>query len=125
MSSVVGIDHVQVAAPAGCEAEARAFYGVLLGLPELPKPAELAGRGGCWFACGAQQLHVGVSDPFTPATKAHPALRLRDPTALTALLERLAAAGHSVRGDVDLPGFERAFVDDPFGNRLELVAPTT
>jgi catechol 2,3-dioxygenase-like lactoylglutathione lyase family enzyme len=125
VSGVVGIDHVQVAAPVGCEAEARAFYGVLLGLPELPKPAELAGRGGCWFACGAQQLHVGVSDPFTPATKAHPALRLRDAMALSALLERLAAAGHPARGDVDLPGIERAFVDDPFGNRLELVAAGT
>lgn len=122
MSGVVGIDHVQVAAPAGCEAEARAFYGVLLGLPELPKPAALAERGGCWFACGPQQLHVGVSDPFTPATKAHPALRLRDPAALTALTERLGAAGHPVRGEAALPGIERAFVDDPFGNRLELVA---
>jgi catechol 2,3-dioxygenase-like lactoylglutathione lyase family enzyme len=121
--AVIGIDHVQVAAPAGCESQARAFYGAALGLPELAKPAALAGRGGCWFACGDRQLHVGIADPFAPATKAHPALRVRDAAALTALLERLAAAGYTTRRDVALPGLERAFVDDPFGNRVELVAP--
>jgi len=123
MSGVTGIDHVQVAAPPGCEARARAFYGDLLGLAELEKPAPLAARGGCWFACGAQQLHVGVSEPFAPATKAHPALRLRDSDALAALIARLDAAGSPARRDLDLPGAVRAFVDDPFGNRIELVAP--
>jgi catechol 2,3-dioxygenase-like lactoylglutathione lyase family enzyme len=121
---IVGIDHVQVAAPAGCEERARAFYGEGLGLRELEKPAALAGRGGCWFACGDRQLHVGVADPFLPATKAHPALRVRDAAALAALLQRLGAAGFPASRDVDLPGIERAFVDDPFGNRIELVAPT-
>jgi catechol 2,3-dioxygenase-like lactoylglutathione lyase family enzyme len=125
VSGVIGIDHVQVAAPAGREDEARAFYGGLLGLPELEKPTALAARGGCWFGCGAQQLHVGVSEPFAPATKAHPALRLGDTDALAAMVARLVAAGHPTRRDVDLPGIARAFVDDPFGNRLELVAPTT
>ena len=120
---IVGIDHVQVAAPAGCEERARAFYGETLGLRELEKPAALAGRGGCWFACGDRQLHIGVADPFLPAAKAHPALRVHDAEALAALLRRLGAAGFSVRRDVDLPGSERAFVDDPFGNRIELVAP--
>jgi catechol 2,3-dioxygenase-like lactoylglutathione lyase family enzyme len=121
--AIVGIDHVQVAAPAGCEPQARAFYGDVLGLPELAKPAALAGRGGCWFACGDRQLHVGVAEPFAPATKAHPALLVRDAAALAALLERLAAAGYATRRDVPLPGLERAFADDPFGNRVELVAP--
>jgi catechol 2,3-dioxygenase-like lactoylglutathione lyase family enzyme len=121
---IVGIDHVQVAAPAACEPQARAFYGDALGLPELAKPAALAGRGGCWFACGDRQLHVGVAEPFAAATKAHPALLVRDAEALTALLARLAAAGFPPRRDVALPGIERAFVDDPFGNRVELVAPT-
>jgi catechol 2,3-dioxygenase-like lactoylglutathione lyase family enzyme len=124
VSDVVGIDHAQVAAPPGCEEQARAFYGDLLGLTELDKPAALAGRGGCWFACGAQQLHVGVAEPFAPATKAHPALLLRDPAALAALTARLDAAGSPTRPDVDLPGSVRAFVDDPFGNRIELVAHT-
>ena len=123
MSGVTGIDHVQVAAPPGCEGAARAFYGDLLGLPELEKPAVLAGRGGCWFACGDLQLHVGVSEAFAPATKAHPALRVRDKGSLEALLARLDAAGFATRRDVELPGMARAFVDDPFGNRIELVAP--
>jgi catechol 2,3-dioxygenase-like lactoylglutathione lyase family enzyme len=114
---------VQVAAPQGCEEQARAFYGDLLGLPEVEKPAALAARGGCWFACGHQQLHVGVGDPFSPATKAHPALAVRDAGALEALVARLAAAGCETRREVDLPGIARAFVDDPFGNRIELVAP--
>ena len=109
--------------PPAARQQARAFYGGLLGLPELEKPAALAARGGCWFACGPQQLHVGVSEPFAPATKAHPALRLRDATPLAALIARLDAAGCPTRRDVDLPGIARAFVDDPFGNRIELVAP--
>lgn len=121
MSGVTGIDHVQVAAPPGCEERARAFYGDLLGLPELEKPAALASRRGCWFGCGQHQLHIGVSDPFVPATKAHPAPRLRDTEALVALIARLEAADSPTRSDVDLPGIARAFVDDPFGNRIELV----
>ena len=114
---------MQVAAPPGCEEQARAFYGDLLGLPEIEKPEVLAARGGCWFACGAQQLHVGVSDPFAAATKAHPALAVRDVEALEGLLAELGAAGCVTRRDVDLPGLARGFVDDPFGNRVELVAP--
>jgi catechol 2,3-dioxygenase-like lactoylglutathione lyase family enzyme len=121
--AIVGIDHVQVAAPPGCEERARAFYRDALGLAELEKPAALAGRGGCWFACGDRQLHVGVSEPFAAATKAHPALRVRDAAALRALAARLTAAGFPARDDVALPGVERVFVDDPFGNRIELVAP--
>jgi catechol 2,3-dioxygenase-like lactoylglutathione lyase family enzyme len=121
---VTGIDHVQVAAPAGCEERARAFYGGLLGLPELEKPAALAARGGCWFVCGEQQLHVGVDEPFVPSVKAHPALRVRDAAALEALLAQLDAAGCETRRDVELPGLARGFVDDPFGNRVEFVAPT-
>jgi catechol 2,3-dioxygenase-like lactoylglutathione lyase family enzyme len=124
LSRVVGIDHVQVAAPPDCEQQARSFYGGLLGLRELEKPDVLSTRGGCWFACGHQQLHVGVSDAFAPATKAHPALVVRDAETLAVLLAELAAAGYATRPDVELPGVARGFVDDPFGNRIELVAPT-
>ena len=120
---VIGLDHVQVAAPAGCEAAARSFYGELLGLGELEKPAALAGRGGVWFGVGAQQLHVGVADAFTPATKAHPALRVRT-DALDALADRLSAAGAPVAWDESLPGARRFFTEDPWGNRIELLAPT-
>jgi catechol 2,3-dioxygenase-like lactoylglutathione lyase family enzyme len=114
--TVTGIDHVQIAAPPGCEKAARAFYGVLLGLEELPKPEPLASRGGCWFRAGALELHVGVEDPFTPARKAHPGFVVDD---LEALRARLAGEGIAVRDDTDLPGAVRFYADDPFGNRLE------
>ena len=116
---IVGLDHVQVAAPPGSEAEARAFYGRLLGLDELQKPGSLAGRGGAWFACGAQQLHVGVDAGFTPAGKAHPALLAAD---LAAVAERLTGAGAAVHWDEEIPGVARFYTEDPWGNRLELLA---
>jgi catechol 2,3-dioxygenase-like lactoylglutathione lyase family enzyme len=117
---LLGIDHVQVAAPAGSDDDARRFYGELLGLPEVPKPPVLQARGGVWFACGAHQLHVGVSEQFTPADKAHPALQVR-----LAELDRLAArledAGASVGWDDAIPGTRRFYTSDPWGNRIELV----
>jgi catechol 2,3-dioxygenase-like lactoylglutathione lyase family enzyme len=119
--TVLGLDHVQVAAPPGCEPAARRFYGELLGLPELDKALALRDRGGAWFGCGAAQLHVGVSEPFTPATKAHPALRVAA-DALDALADRLRSAGHDVRWDAAIPGGRRFYTFDPWGNRLELVA---
>jgi catechol 2,3-dioxygenase-like lactoylglutathione lyase family enzyme len=120
---IEGLDHVQVAAPPGCEREARRFYGELLGLDELAKPEVLAGRGGAWFACGAQQLHVGVAEDFEAARKAHPALRVTDVAELERLAERLEYAGVEVRWDEDLPGARRIYADDPWGNRVELLAP--
>ena len=114
--TVRGIDHVQIAAPAGCEQAARAFYGGLLGLEELPKPEPLASRGGCWFRAGSSELHVGVEDAFVPARKAHPGFVVDD---LAALRATLAAQGIDARDDRDLPGVERFYADDPFGNRLE------
>jgi catechol 2,3-dioxygenase-like lactoylglutathione lyase family enzyme len=117
--TVTGIDHVQLAAPPGCEGEARAFYGGLLGLEELPKPEALRARGGCWFRAGAQELHVGVEEPFAPARKAHPGLVV---TGLDELADRLRAAGVEVTTDESIPGVERIHVADPFGNRLELRA---
>ena len=121
---VVALDHVQVAAPAGCEDEARRFYGDLLGLEELAKPPLLASRGGVWFRVGTQELHVGVAGEFEPATKAHPALRVRSPQDLESLAARLEDRGVAVRwaDRREIPGTTRFFVDDPWGNRLEVVA---
>jgi len=118
------LDHVQVAAPPGCEAPARRFYGELLGLDEVQKPEALRGRGGVWFALGGgAQLHVGVVfDEFAAALKAHPGLRVRDAGALRTLASRLEDGGHAVSWDEDLPGVRRFFTADPFGNRLELLA---
>ena len=115
---VTGIDHVQLAMPAGGEDAARAFYTGLLGLPEVPKPANLAARGGCWFENGAVKLHLGVEADFRPAKKAHPALLVGK---LAALAARLEDAGVSVRRDGEIPGVKRCHTDDPFGNRIELI----
>ena len=119
--SVRGIDHVQLAMPAGGEARARAFYADLLGMEEVPKPPLLAARGGCWFRGGAAIVHLGVEPDFRPAAKAHPGLLVND---LRALRERLEAAGHPCTNDVRLPGIERAHATDPFGNRLEFLERT-
>ena len=114
------IDHVQLAMPAGEEDRARAFYGVLLGLPEQPKPPVLAKRGGAWFESAAVKVHLGVETPFAPARKAHTAFRVDD---VRDLAGRARAAGYEVKEDGDLPGFERVFIYDPFGNRLEFMTP--
>ena len=113
-----GIDHVQLAAPAGCEDAARRFFGELLGLQELAKPEALRGRGGVWFRVGSQQLHVGVEDGFAPARKAHPAFTV---TGYNDLRERLRAAGVEFTEDNMIPGLRRCYVADPWGNRIELV----
>jgi catechol 2,3-dioxygenase-like lactoylglutathione lyase family enzyme len=117
----VVLDHVQIAAPAGCEEAARAFFGGLIGLPEVEKPEALRARGGVWFALGDRQLHVGVEPDFEPARKAHVALRLAG-AELDALAERLAAAGAPVAWDETLPGERRFYSEDPWGNRIEFLA---
>ncbi len=116
----LGIDHVQLAAPPGCEAEARAFFGGLLGWPELQKPAALAGRGGAWFQCGTHQVHIGVQQPFVPATKAHPAFQVRQ---LDLLRNHLQQNGVRIVLDEarSEEGVRRFFAEDPFGNRLEFI----
>jgi catechol 2,3-dioxygenase-like lactoylglutathione lyase family enzyme len=116
---LAGIDHVQLAAPPGCEAEARRFFGELLGLEELEKPESLRSRGGVWFQVGAQQLHVGVDQEFAPARKAHPAFAVRRYDELVA---RLRSAGVETVADNSIPGVRRSYVADPWGNRIELVA---
>jgi catechol 2,3-dioxygenase-like lactoylglutathione lyase family enzyme len=112
------LDHILLAMPAGRESEARQFYRDILGIPETIKPAELSGRGGCWFEDGELKIHLGVDKNFIPARKAHPALLVDD---LAALQAALAKAGHAVAHDVPLEGYDRIFVDDPFGNRIELL----
>ena len=116
--SVVRLDHVQLAMPAGGEPEAIAFYEGLLGIPNIPKPPHLAVRGGCWFETEVVKVHLGVDPDFRPARKAHAALLVDD---LDALIARLTAAGHTPNDDEPLDGYHRVYVDDPFGNRLELM----
>lgn len=115
---VIRIDHVQLAMPAGQEKRARGFYEGLLGIPWAEKPEHLAGRGGCWFEDAEVKVHLGVERSFRPARKAHPALLVDD---LAELAGRLRAAGVEVRRDEPLEGYDRIYVDDPFGNRIELM----
>ena len=115
---IIGFDHIQLAMPPGREDDARSFYSMILGLTEVPKPPELAKRGGAWFENEDVKIHLGVERDFRPARKAHPGILVLD---LAALCERLRDAGHGVTEDEPLPGYNRVYVDDPFGNRLELM----
>ena len=116
------IDHVQIAAPRGCEVEARRFFGELLQLEEIPKPEPLRVRGGCWFRIGTRQLHIGVEDPFSPATKAHPAFAVTD---IDAVYKQLQNAGVNCVWDSAVDNVRRFYAADPWGNRLEFTEPTT
>lgn len=116
--SIIGLDHLQISMPAGQEDEARAFYGGLLGFSEAAKPPALAARGGCWFARPGVSLHIGVQEPFRPASKGHPAFLVED---LAALRGKLEKAGCVIVEDDALPGVERFYTNDPFGNRLEFM----
>jgi catechol 2,3-dioxygenase-like lactoylglutathione lyase family enzyme len=118
---ILRIDHIQLAMPAGREDEARRFYRDLLGIPEKEKPPVLTARGGAWFERGDLKVHLGVDQQFVPACKAHPAFLV---TGLSTLIAKLKAAGVAVRDDEPLDGNLRVYVDDPFGNRLELLEPT-
>jgi len=119
---ILSIDHIQLAMPAGEAERARIFYGEVLGLTEIPKPPELARRGGAWFQAGDVQIHLGVEVDFHPARKAHPAFVIDD---LEAFLVRIRESGHEVdSSQPPLDGYKRAHVFDPFGNRIELIELT-
>ena len=112
------IDHVQLAAPKGSESTARTFYGEILGFAEVEKPELLKKRGGVWFAFGSFQIHIGIEEPFAPAKKAHPAFQIKN---LDALKTHLSNSDVSFVVDTDLPGADRIYVHDPFGNRIEIL----
>lgn len=119
-ASIHGLHHVQVAIPEGGEDDARRFYGDLLGMTEIAKPSALAARGGAWFRAGDAELHLGVQEPFLAAAKAHPAFVVDDLAAVCEHLRRNAVAAEL---DDLFPGHRRAYVRDPFGNRVELMEP--
>jgi catechol 2,3-dioxygenase-like lactoylglutathione lyase family enzyme len=118
MNTVLRIEHVQLAMPPGREDEARGFYGGVLGLAEVEKPAGLKARGGCWFEDGAVKVHLGVEADFRPAKKAHVALVVAD---LDAVIAAAKALGCETQGPEALGDFRQGYVFDPFGNRLELL----
>jgi len=115
---IVEIEHIQLAMPAEKEDDARHFYVELLGMTEVAKPPNLALRGGCWFENGAVKVHLGVQNAFIPAMKAHPAFVVSD---LEYMRNRLNRAGVDCNDDEPLLGFIRTYINDPFGNRIELM----
>jgi catechol 2,3-dioxygenase-like lactoylglutathione lyase family enzyme len=115
---IAHLDHIQIAAPEGCEAAARDFYGALLGMREIKKPESLRARGGCWFECGTQQVHIGVEKDFRPAKKAHPAFAT---ASFDELRQVLLARGIKVTDDSSIPCVRRFHTEDPWGNRLEFL----
>lgn len=115
---ILELHHIQLAMPEGREEEARAFYGGVLALREVGKPEELRARGGAWFESGTVKVHLGVETPFSPAKKAHPAFRVEN---LEQAIAVLRLNGLAFRPDIDLPGIRRIYVEDPFGNRIELL----
>jgi catechol 2,3-dioxygenase-like lactoylglutathione lyase family enzyme len=117
---IVGLDHVQLAMPAGSEDDARRVYSALLGRAEIAKPPELAKRGGAWFENERVKIHLGVDSDFRPPRKAHPGILVEG---LLDLVARLRESGYHVTDDEPLPGYARVYVNDPFGNRLELMEP--
>lgn len=117
---ITGLHHVQLAMPPGQEQTATEFYEGLLGIPRVPKPAELEARGGCWFETAEVRIHLGVEQDFRPAAKAHPALVVEG---IGALRSKLAANNVAVADGASLPGFTRFYANDPFGNRLEFLSP--
>ncbi len=119
---IQGIHHVQLAMPAGREAEAEAFYAGVLGIPRVVKPANLERSGGCWFRSALVEVHLGVEELFNPAGKAHPALLVDD---LETMRAHLMLSGAAIVDDEPLPGFRRLYTADPFGNRIELLQEAT
>jgi catechol 2,3-dioxygenase-like lactoylglutathione lyase family enzyme len=90
---IIGLHHVQLAMPSNGEDAAREFYSGMLGIEEVPKPPNLARRGGVWFENQSIRIHLGVDADFRPALKAHPGLLVRD---LAALSQRLQGAGFEI-----------------------------
>ena len=117
---IEGIDHIQLAMPAGQEDAARRFYAGMLEIPEVPKPPDLARRGGVWFENGRVKIHLGIDPDFRPARKAHPALLVQE---LGEVVRKFREAGIDVTEAEPLPGHDHVYVADPFGNRIELIAP--
>lgn len=112
------IDHVQLAAPRGGEEDARKFYRDLLGFQEVDKPENLKARGGAWFSNGQVHIHIGIVEPFQAAGKAHPAIHVNNIEEMKLYLDSCHA---SYQVDHELPGANRFYMVDPFGNRLEFL----
>src|SRR5215213_3372250 len=116
---ILALHHAQITIPKGAEDEARKFYCGLLGLSEMTKPEELAGRGGFWLAVGDRQVHVGTEDPTgRKDTKAHVAYLVDD---IEKWRSTLTENGTAIIEGIPIPGYQRFEFRDPFGNRVEFL----
>lgn len=123
--------HVQLMMPTDGHDAARAFWVDAVGLTEVPKPAALAVRGGCWFRAFAEdgtvtvEIHASPDDAFSPAKRAHPALVLDAVAELGELAARIEGAGFEVSWAEreTFEGYVRFHCRDGFGNRVEVLAP--
>ena len=114
------IHHVNVTVPKSLEDAAKHFYGVVMGLAEVAKPADSRGRGGAWYQLGPLQLHLSIEKPFDQncVSKRHVCCTVSN---LAAAEERFRSAGVEILpDDMPTPGWSRFYVRDPGGNRLEI-----
>lgn len=119
MSFAVGLDHATIPMPAGAEGRVRTFFGSILCLSEVPKPATLIRNGGVWYEFeDGRQLHLQVEDDFRPLERPHPAIRVQNIDRLALALEE---AGYGIEWDKALAPRRRFYTRDPFGNRLEMI----
>lgn len=112
------IDHIQLAAPKESEEIARRFFIDVFGFVEIEKPESLKQKGGVWFQYGNIQVHIGIEEPFSPAQKAHPAFEVEN---LEELKRHLTNQDIRFTEDGHLPGANRIYINDPFGNRIEIL----
>ncbi|GAB3250789.1 VOC family protein [Larkinella harenae] len=108
------LDHILIPISEGKRDEARAFYGGILGLNEVP--GEHPG-GALWFAIADIELHLREEAPG-PYSKRHPAFEVANLAEAKAGLER---RGIEISYSSDIDGRQRFFFHDPFGNRFELL----
>lgn len=119
---ITGYNHAMITVPPACDDKVRKFYGVLLGLAEIPVPPALQGRGLIWFAVGNRELHVGIEDGVNRNTRAHLAYEVND---MAAMRSRLKNAGIEMIEQPKIERYDRVHIHDPFGNRVELIGVDT
>lgn len=120
LGDAMRLTHVNVTMPADGEDAARTFYGGLLGLTEIPKPELLRARGGLWFDAGGLDIHISVDESGAGSDRQqHFGLECGDLDAIRARLEQAGVPIDNGR----LAPWQRFFVHDPFGNRIEIHEP--
>jgi catechol 2,3-dioxygenase-like lactoylglutathione lyase family enzyme len=124
---ILEINHVNITVPKDEEDAAKRFYGKVLGLEEIPKPASKNGPAkpeGAWYRQGALQLHLSVEEASNHhQSKRHICYLVSDLAEAEAELRR---AGIEIFLDLKpVEGWPRFYVRDPGGNRIEIAQRTS